>query len=373
MLHSQTVGNLRIYSKFAIITCYICQTDFLCPGNPICYPQCDEWQYDWLSSAQVFAKQWDSHHSWQYVYMLPDTVRLLTSIRSIQKRLVCQSTTPSCISINTPLKIFWWRVQLSTTVRNPMKNAMVPWGKVTFGIRTNMKVVNRYIFIDMFLSNPHSNKILSDNHHRLTVKCVRQHITDLDEYHQEKDINAEDDHEPDIDKKTRWSRCFCAGHILLGLYHGRASFKTVETAHTSQSDAAFTSFHKRLATYLNIVLLAAGSSLPSPQGVKFHPYDIVSFSCIVYGDIFLYGATVHQITKYHLISVDYVSTEDWRLTTDLLCCSPRFFKWPRYDCVVAKTITGPIFAHLVFLFTCEVGSILYPVALVQPVKNGYFY
>jgi hypothetical protein len=180
-----------------------------------------------------------------------------------------------------------------------MKNAMVPSGKVTFGIRTNAKLVNRYIFIDMFLSNPHSNKILSDNHHHLTVKYVRQRITDLDEYHREKDIDAEDDHEPDIDKKTRRSRRFRAGHILLGSYHGRASFETVETAHTSQSDAAFTGFRKRLATYLNIVLPAAGSSLPSPQGVKFHPYDIVSFSCIVYGDIFLYGATAsdHRVSS----------------------------------------------------------------------------
>ncbi|KIM89815.1 hypothetical protein PILCRDRAFT_2102 [Piloderma croceum F 1598] len=55
----------------------------------------------------------------------------------------------------------------------------------------------------------HTNKhdvgkqILGDNHHHLMVKYVHQCITDLDEYHQEKDIDAEDDHEPDIDKKTR--------------------------------------------------------------------------------------------------------------------------------------------------------------------------
>jgi len=136
----------------------------------------------------------------------------------------------------------------------------------------------------------------------------------------------------------------------------------------SQSDAAFADFRKRLATYLNMALPAAGSSLPSPQGVKFHPYNIVSLSCIIYGDIFLIQCptTVHQITEYRLISVDYESTEDWRLTTDLLRCSPCFFKRPRYDCVVAKTITGPIFARLIFLFTCEVDSISYPVALIQP-------
>ena len=72
------------------------------------------------------------------------------------------------------------------------------------------------------------------------VKYICQCITDLDEYHWEKDIDAEDDHEPDIDKTTWWLRCFHAGHILLGSYHGKASFETVEN--TSQSDAAFASF-----------------------------------------------------------------------------------------------------------------------------------
>jgi hypothetical protein len=67
-----------------------------------------------------------------------------------------------------------------------------------------------------------------------------------------------------------------------------------------------------------------------------------------------------------MLSVDYESTEDWRMTTDLLRCSPRFYKRPRYDCVLIKTIGRPIFARLLFLFTCQVNSTTYPVALIQP-------
>jgi hypothetical protein len=131
----------------------------------------------------------------------------------------------------------------------------------------------------------HSNKILSDHHHHLTVKYVRQRTTDLDEYHREVDIDAEDDHEPNIDKKTRRSRQFRAGHILLGSYHSKTSFEAVETAYLSRSDLAFTNFRKRLTMYLNITLPAEGLSLPSLHGVKFHSYDTVSLSCITRGDI----------------------------------------------------------------------------------------
>jgi hypothetical protein len=82
-------------------------------------------------------------------------------------------------------------------------------------------------------------------------------------------------------------------------------------------------------------------------------------------DIPLRGAT-NQITEYCMHSIDYESVEDWHLTTDLLRCSPRFYKRPRYDCVLINTVGGPIFARLVFLFTCEVNSTSYPCTLIQP-------
>ncbi|KIM78817.1 hypothetical protein PILCRDRAFT_10761 [Piloderma croceum F 1598] len=185
-------------------------------------------------------------------------------------------------------------------------------------------------------------EILSNNHHHLTVKYIRQRITDLDEV----DIDAEDDHEPNIDTKKCRSRHFCAGHVLLGSYQSEKTFETVEIAHASPPDSAFISFRKRLTTYLNIALPAEGIDLPSSQGIQFQASDV--------------------ITEYRMLSVDYESTEDWRMTTDLLRCNPCFYKRPRYDCVLIQTISGPIFACLLFLLTCQVNSTTYPVALIQP-------
>ena len=115
------------------------------------------WKYrPRTQSRQAKMRYCDSRHSWQYVYVLADIVWLLMSIRSIRRRLVCLLTTPSCIGINMPSKIFWQRVQLGTTVRSPMKNATVPSGKVTFGIRTNAMLANRYIFVDVLPFNTHN-------------------------------------------------------------------------------------------------------------------------------------------------------------------------------------------------------------------------
>ena len=141
----------------------------------------------------------------------------------------------------------------------------------------------------------------------------------------------------------------------------------MEIAHASPPDSAFISFRKRLTTYLNIALPAEGIDLPSSQGIQFQASDIVSFCYVILAPMAVsHMLVVDQITEYRMLSVDYESTEDWRMTTDLLRCSPRFYKRPRYDCVLIKTIGRPIFARLLFLFTCQVNSTTYPVALIQP-------
>lgn len=72
-----------------------------------------------------------------------------------------------------------------------------------------------------------------------------------------------------------------------------------------------------------------------------------------------------QITEYRFLKVNYESMVDWRQWTDYLRCSPMFHNSPRYDCVIIKTVNGEILAQLVFLFTCQVDGIPYPIALVQ--------
>lgn len=70
--------------------------------------------------------------------------------------------------------------------------------------------------------------------------------------------------------------------------------------------------------------------------------------------------------EYRFLKVNYESMTDFRQSTDYLRCNPSFFREERYDFVIVKTATGHIFAQLIFIFTCEVEGIEYPIALIQP-------
>jgi hypothetical protein len=43
-----------------------------------------------------------------------------------------------------------------------------------------------------------------------------------------------------------------------------------------------------------------------------------------------------------------------------------FYGYPRYDCVIVKTMDGHIFAQLVFLFQCTLDATTYSFALIHP-------
>ena len=165
-----------------------------------------------------------------------------------------------------------------------MRNAMVLSERVIFGIQTNGTSANRYVYSEALQTYTCYivSKILGDSHHHLAIKYVRQCITDLEEYQHEVDIDAEDDHEPNIDTKTRRSRRFRAGHVLLGSYQSKKTFETVEISHASLSDSAFVSFRKRLTTYLNIALRAEGIDLPNSHGVHFCASDTVSHWYVIF-------------------------------------------------------------------------------------------
>lgn len=62
----------------------------------------------------------------------------------------------------------------------------------------------------------------------------------------------------------------------------------------------------------------------------------------------------------------YESHEDWCEVEDKLHCSPDFQRRPRYDSVIVQTHAGAIFARILSVFVCSVGSATYPVALVLP-------
>ncbi|KAJ6552670.1 hypothetical protein DFH09DRAFT_1496806 [Mycena vulgaris] len=51
---------------------------------------------------------------------------------------------------------------------------------------------------------------------------------------------------------------------------------------------------------------------------------------------------------------------------DYLRCNPTFQGHPRYDCVLVETVDGPIFAQLVYVFSCTVEKKVHPFALILP-------
>ena len=62
--------------------------------------------------------------------------------------------------------------------------------------------------------------------------------------------------------------------------------------------------------------------------------------------------------------------EDWCTMTDYLRCSPEFHHHERHDFVlVDHPRLGISFAQLVRLFTCKVGSVEYPLALIQVLER----
>lgn len=69
---------------------------------------------------------------------------------------------------------------------------------------------------------------------------------------------------------------------------------------------------------------------------------------------------------FQFLKVHYDSLSDWKPTLDYLRCNPKFHGHPRYDYVLVKTTQEPIFAQLIYLFSCTVGDKPYPLALVLP-------
>ena len=72
--------------------------------------------------------------------------------------------------------------------------------------------------------------------------------------------------------------------------------------------------------------------------------------------------------------VNYESKVDWRMSTDLLRCAPQFHNALRNDCILYQTTDQAIFGRLLLIFTCSVGGIVWPIAMVEafdaPLTSG---
>ncbi|RDX57017.1 hypothetical protein OH76DRAFT_1335592, partial [Lentinus brumalis] len=118
----------------------------------------------------------------------------------------------------------------------------------------------------------------------------------------------------------------------------------VEPLHSS--DDAFKDFLGRLNTFLTVTFKAQNIPIPGGLAVTLQPSE--------------------KITRYRLLEVFYESQVDWRQSSDYVRSHPSFQHAPRYDGIMYNTIDGPIFGEMVFMFTCKVGTTVYPVALVHP-------
>jgi hypothetical protein len=66
------------------------------------------------------------------------------------------------------------------------------------------------------------------------------------------------------------------------------------------------------------------------------------------------------------MKVHYQSMANWQDKSDYLRCNPMFHNHPRYDHVLINTVDKLIFGQLLLVFTCVVGGVTYPFALIQP-------
>lgn len=72
-----------------------------------------------------------------------------------------------------------------------------------------------------------------------------------------------------------------------------------------------------------------------------------------------------KITEFRFIKAQYESKVTWKVVTDYLRCSPKFYNRPRYDFVIINTADGYIFAQLALVFTIKINDKDYPIALVR--------
>ena len=77
-----------------------------------------------------------------------------------------------------------------------------------------------------------------------------------------------------------------------------------------------------------------------------------------------------KITEFCFIKTQYESKVTWKVVTDYLRCSPKFYNQPCYDFVIINTADGYIFAQLMLVFTIKINNKDYPIALVRAFERS---
>ncbi|KAJ7835622.1 hypothetical protein B0H13DRAFT_2240067 [Mycena leptocephala] len=113
-------------------------------------------------------------------------------------------------------------------------------------------------------------------------------------------------------------------------------------------DTAFHRFRVKFGVFITQFLMAHDYNLSNPNGkpLRFDDTDTIS--------------------PFQFLKVHYESMSDWKWTADYLRCNPKFHDHPRYDFVLVQTTDKPIFAQLLYMFSCTVEGKSHHFALIPP-------
>ncbi|KAJ6554445.1 hypothetical protein B0H19DRAFT_1294201 [Mycena capillaripes] len=180
-------------------------------------------------------------------------------------------------------------------------------------------------------------QLVKHDHRRTVATFIREQIEALNvaptESPDEDSDESHEDVEPDL-----------VSNVDIGSKLQPISFSTLEQE--MSTDHAFERFRVKLGDFISDSLPAWGHALPNARRVKF--------------------TGTQTIVPFQFLKVYYDSLSDWKPTVDYLRCNPKFHGHPRYDYVLVKTTDKPIFAQLIYLFSCAVGDKSYPLALILP-------
>ncbi|KAJ7088189.1 hypothetical protein C8R44DRAFT_836122 [Mycena epipterygia] len=175
-------------------------------------------------------------------------------------------------------------------------------------------------------------QLVKHDHRRTVATFIREQIDALNE-------DPDDLGESPSDLETS-----ALSNVDIGSKLKPVSFSALEQE--MSEDLAFARFRVKFGDFISDFLPAFGYTLPNGTRLRFDNTDM--------------------IVPFQFLKVHYESMSAWTSTADYLRCNPKFHGHPRYDCVLVKTAQQPIFARLVYLFSCTVEKKSHPFALIQP-------
>ncbi|KAJ6539999.1 hypothetical protein DFH09DRAFT_929817, partial [Mycena vulgaris] len=178
------------------------------------------------------------------------------------------------------------------------------------------------------------NQLVKHDHRRTVATFIRDQIEALDENPDDSGENPEDL------EATILSNVDIESKLQL------VTFSTLEK--DMSTDPAFKQFRVKFGNFISVFLQEFNHGLPNQKWLAFSDTDS---ACNV---------------PFQFLKVHYESLSSWTSTIDYLRCNPTFQGHPRYDCVLVETVDGPIFAQLVYVFSCTVEKKVHLFALILP-------